>query len=363
MKKLTLAFFTTCAITSSLSAQYRENHDLLDKLVWNEEKLNILLDTRFDGIVMDNDGSVDAVSFNGQTLRVWFTGEVVPGIRYRVRQRFNKPQRPTERDNLSGATDQAWIAFDLGKHWSITAGKQAIQLGTFESNYSGADVYLGSMICNDFDTYQLGVDAAWNFRGQTLHVQVINSGSEQFAAPEYQNKAFGGALLWEGSLWDGVVKTRWGYSAFQHTRNKFHQWITVGTQLNAGGFKTELDYYLGDRMMDYSSTVSVLPAASRRVSDRSASVNVEHTFGKWRPFIKAVWSERYDDDLASAAYETRGIQAVAEYYPFLREELKDLRFHAAWMYSRTDFRGLFADLASTSNYAFLVGMRWLFKVK
>ncbi|HCC52917.1 MAG TPA: hypothetical protein DEQ30_13390, partial [Porphyromonadaceae bacterium] len=236
-------------------------------------------------------------------------------------------------------------------------------LGTFEFNYSGADVYLGTMVNNDFDTYQLGVDAAWTFGGQTLHFQVVNSDSEQFAATDYQSKAFGGAILWEGDLFQGVLKTRWGYSAFQHTKTKFYQWLTAGVQLNLGGFKAELDYYLGDRTMDYSTTVGLAAADPRYVHDHAASLSVEHTFGKWRPFVKAVWSERYDKDFGSAVYATSGIQTVAEYYPFRREALKDLRFHAAWMYSRTDFRGPYAGMASRNDHTFLAGMRWLFKVK
>lgn len=362
MKKLYFTLFAFAAVTS-VSAQYRESHDLLDKLIWNEEMLHIMVDTRFDLLTTVNNGDMDAFSFNGQTMRLWFTGEIIPGIRYRVRHRLNKPQLPTERDNLAGATDHAWVAFDLGKHWTLTAGKQAIQLGTFEYDYSGADIYLGTMIYRDFDDYQIGVDAAWKFLGQTVHFQVVNSDSEQFAAASYKSKAMGGSVMWEGNLLGGALKTRWGYSAFQHTETKFYHWLTAGTQVNAGRFKTELDYYLGSRNMDYTSTVGLTTAETRYVQDQSAALNLEYNFGKWRPFIKGVWSERYDKAYGSAAYETWGVQAVAEYYPFNREEMKDLRFHLMYGYSQTDFRGQFAGRESTDTHTVLLGMRWLFKVK
>ncbi len=361
MRRLFFALLA-CGAATPAFAQYRESHDLFEKMAWNEEKLNIMLDTRFDLTSTIDGGDWDRTSFNGQTLKVWFAGEIVPGIRYRVRHRLNKPQTPLERDNLSGATDQAWVAFDAGKNWTITVGKQSVQLGTFEYDYNAADIYLGSTIYDDFDGYKVGVDAAWKFNGQTIHFQVVNSDSPQFAAPEYENKALGGALLWEGSLWDGVLKTRWGYSAFQHTKTKFYPWLTAGVQLNAGGFKTELDYYSGDRTMDYGATVGTT-ADPRAVRDRSAALNIERTFGKWRPFVKAVRSERHDKNFESNVYETIGFQAVAEYYPFHREEMKDLRFHLAYLYSQTDFRGPFADLESKNSHTILVGMRWLFKVK
>lgn len=361
MKKLYFTLFTLAA-TLSASAQYRESHNILDKLIWNEERLNIMLDTRFDLKTTVANGDMDALSFNAQTLKVWLTGEIVPGIRYQVRQRLNKPQTPLERDNLSGATDKAWVAFDIGENWTLTAGKQAVQLGTFEYDYQGADVYLGTMVFNDFDVNKIGVDAAWKFLGQTLHFQITNSDSPQFADEEHSNKAMAGSVLWVGNLFKGVVKTRCGYTAFQHSDSKFYQWVTAGVQLNAGKFVSELDYYLGSRNMDYSSLVGTT-SEYRYVQDQSASVNLELNLGKWRPFIKGVWSERYDKKFDSAAYDNWGIQAVAEFYPFTQEVLKDLRFHLAYSYNQTDFKGQFTSLESLDTHAVTLGMRWLFKVK
>jgi hypothetical protein len=361
-KKIIFSLFALMA-ASAVQAQYRDSHEPFEELVWNAEKLNVLLDTRLDMSSTISDSQWDQLSFNGHTLKVWFAGEIVPGIRYRVRHRLNRPQPALERDNFSAATDHAWVAFDLGTRWTLTAGKQSVQFGTFEYDYNPADIYLGSMAYDDLDAYKTGVDAAFKAGGQTFHLQVVNSDSPQFATPEYGKKALGTSFLWEGNLFDGTLKTRWGYSAFQYTESKFYHWLTAGTQLNLGGFSTELDYYLGDRTMDYTSTVGLPAANPRAVRDQSAAVNVEYVFDKWRPFIKALWNERYDKALGSAAYESYGIQAVAEYYPFHREELKDLRFHAAWMYSRTDFRGTYAALASQNRHTFLLGMRWLFKVK
>lgn len=361
MKKLIL-MSVAFALALGASAQHRESHNILEKLIWNEEHLNIMLDTRFDLNTTITNGDVDALSFNGQSLKVWFAGEIVPGIRYRVRHRLNKPQTPLTRDNLSGATDHAWIAFDLGKNWTLTAGKQSVQLGTYEYDYSPADIYLGSMVYNDFDGYKVGVDAVWKFLGQTLHFQVVNSDSPQFANEEHANKALAGSVLWEGNLFNGVLKTRWAYSAFQHSDSKFYQWVTAGTQLNVGNFTTELDYYLGDRTMDYSSLVG-LGAENRHVRDQSAGLNLKYSFGRWHPFIKGVWNERRDQLFDEKAYQNWGVQGVVEFYPFQREVLKDLRFHLMYSYNQTDFKGQFSELESLDTHSILFGMRWLFKVK
>jgi len=173
-----------------------------------------------------------------------------------------------------------------------------------------------------------------------------------------------GLVLWEGNLFDNLIGTRWGYGVFQYSNDKFLNWITVGTQLNIGNFTTELDYYFGSRYMDYSAMVNNDAFANSFVRDQSVSLNLKYNFGQWRPSIKGVWNQRFDQNLGSIAYQTAGIQAVVEYYPFANNNfLQDLRFHAMYAYSFTDFKGNFASLEQQNNHTFLIGMRWLFKAK
>lgn len=347
----------------ALTAQHRESQNILDKLIWDDKMLNIMLDTRVDFQMNYGNDDLDDLSFHGQTVKVWLVGEIVPGIRYRVRHRLNKPQTPL-REGYSGATDQAWIAFDIGKAkaWTITAGKQSVQFGTFEYDYNPADIYLSTMCFNDLDAYKTGVNVTYRFLGQALNLQVINSDTPQFASEEYKNKALAGSILWEGNLFKDVLKTRWAYSAFQHEGTKFYNWFTLGTQLNIGKFTTELDYYYGSRDMDFGDVVGIEDLGARYVLDQSAAVNLKYDFGMWKPSVKGVWNERKDKRLDENAYGNLGIEAVLEVYPF-GGLTKDLRFHAAYSYSNTDFKGSYRDLDNTYNHTFLVGMRWLFKVK
>lgn len=361
MKKL---YIIIGALLLSLGAfaQHKESQNILDKLLWDDKMLNIMLDTRVDFQTTFNGSSLDEVSFEGQTIKVWLVGEIIPGIRYRVRHRLNKPQSPL-REGYSAATDQAWLAFDLGQKWTFTVGKQSVQFGTFEYDYNPADIYQGTMAFNDLDAYKTGVNVAYKFLGQTMNLQVVNSDATQFASDKYKNKALAVNVLWEGNLFDGVVKTRWGYGAFQHSRTKFYNWLTAGTQLNIGKFTTELDYYLGNRDMDYGSVVEDEDLGLRYVKDQSVSLNLKYDFGKWRPFIKGTWNQRHDKGFGSNAYESMGIQAVMEFYPFTNKLVKDLRFHASYAYSNTNFEGEFRDMSNKDTHTVLVGTRWLFKVK
>jgi len=361
MKKLYIAI---CALFLSMgvSAQHRESQNILDKLIWDDKMLNIMLDTRVDFQSTIKNGDVDEMSFEGQTFKIWLVGEIIPGIRYRVRHRLNKPQSPL-REGYSAATDQAWLAFDIGKDWTITAGKQSVQFGTFEYDYNPADIYLPTMAFDDLDAYKTGVNVAYRFMGQTMNLQVVNSDAPQFASEEYRKKALAVNVLWEGSLFKDVLKTRWGYGAFQHEKEKFYNWLTAGTQLNIGKFTTELDYYLGSRDMDYGSVVNVEDLGARYVRDQSASLNLKYDFGKIKPFIKGTWNQRYDKNSDYRAYETTGLQAVVEYYPFTNSLVKDLRFHVMYGYNNTSFKGKYSDMSNVDAHTILVGTRWLFKAK
>lgn len=343
-------------------AQHRESQNILDKLLWDDKMLNVMLDTRVDFKTTFNGSDLDEASFQGQTIKLWLVGEIVPGIRYRLRQRLNKPQTPL-REGYSSATDQAWVAFDLGKKWTFTVGKQSVQFGTFEYDYNPADIYQPTMTFDDLDAYKTGVNVAYKFLGQTLNLQVVNSDAPQFARDDYKKKALAVNVLWEGSLLDGKLKTRWGYGAFQHSKSKFYNWITPGIQLNLGQFTTELDYYMGNRDMDYSAIVENPDLGTRYVQDQSVSLNLKYDFGKWRPFVKGTWNQRHDKGFDSNAYESLGIQAVVEFYPFTNKLVKDLRFHAMYAYGNTNFQGEFNDLSNKDTHTLLVGTRWLFKAK
>ncbi|MDR1678387.1 MAG: OprO/OprP family phosphate-selective porin [Prevotellaceae bacterium] len=361
MKKLCITIYILLA--ASVSAQDKDSKTIVDRLTWNDKMLNVMLDTRNDFQTDFQDGDLTNASFQAQTFKIWLVGEITPGIRYRLRHRLNKPQEPLPREGYSAATDQAWVAIDAGKDWTFTIGKQSVQFGTFEYDYNPADIYVGTMSFNDLDAYKTGVNVAYRFLGQVVNVQVVNSDATQFASDKFAQKALAGIFLWEGKFFDELLGTRWGYGAFQHDNKKMLNWVTLGTQLNIGKFTAELDYYNGDRYMDYGDVVGVDNLGLRYVHDQSAALNLKYDFGKVKPFIKGIWNQRHDNDLGNTAYNNFGIQAVVEFYPFTNQYIKDMRFHAMYAYNATGFEGNYSGLSRQDNQTVLVGMRWLFKAK
>lgn len=365
MKKILLLVLTV-TVSTIAAAQYPESESqtFWQRLIWDDEMLNLMLDMRMDGQFSTGNEDGKHLGFEDQTLKILIVGEIIPGIRYRVRHRLNKVQQPL-RDNLSGATDHAWLAFDFGKkkQWTITAGKQSVQFGTFEYDYNAADIYLGTMCFNDLDAYKTGVNVAYRFKGQTVNLQVVNSDEPQFASWEYRNKSIAANFLWEGSLFGGMLKTRWGYGLFMHNKSKFYNWVTPGVQLNINKFTTELDYYLGYRNMDYGSVVQQNDLGARYVKDQSLALNLKYNFGIWRPSVKGTWDQRHDKELGRTAYHTFGVQAAIELYPFKNKLVKDLRFHLVYHYNDNDLKGPYAMAGNKDSHTLLLGVRWLFKAK
>lgn len=323
--------------------------------------LNIKLDTRFDFRYTDEGGRTEYANFETKVLRVLVTGEIVPGVRYALRQLLNRPSTALG-DGSGSGTNYFWIAFDAGRRrdWTITIGKQTAMMGTYEFGYNAADVYMPTMVNSDFDFYHLGINTAYRFAGQTLNLQLMNAG-DQFATGDERKRAFAGALQWTGSLLDNLIGTKMGYALFQHHGSDFYQWLTAGLQINTGRLTTELDLYHGDRYLDYSTTV---PQREGRhhVRDISAAANFRLNLGKWRPSIKGIWDRRKDMELDSNVYGNLGIQAALEFYPFKETLLKDLRFHAVYSYKHTDFDGPFTSMGTKWVHTALVGMRWLMPV-
>lgn len=359
MKRLILVAFAllTCLVGR---AQYRDSENLWERLDWDDSKLHILLDTRFDFLYGTGTGA-DQRQFNGQSLRLWLEGEIVPGIRYRLRHKLNRPQTPAL-DNLSDATDHMWIAFDIGKKraWTITVGKQSVQLGTFEYDYNPADNYLSTQVNSGFDGHKIGVNAAWKFLGQTLNLQVFSPVSAQFTDADYRSKAMGGSVMWAGSLFKGALKTRTGYTVLQRSSKKTYDWFTTGWQVNAGGFTAEADYYLGGYNVDYATG----GLGMREVRDQSAALNLRYGWKHWYPSVKGIWDNRRDTQSGSDVFQRFGVQAAVELYPFKGHKwVGDLRFHLVYSFTTTGYKGVFRETPRVNRHQILAGVRWFFVAK
>lgn len=360
LAKATAVIWGFTAVGVAAVAQ-ESDQSLLEKLKWKNDMMHIKLDLRTDFVTTFNTNLADETSFKGQTFKVWLVGKITPGISYRVRQRWNRFSEPLSRDKLSSATDQAYLAFKLCDHLSIIAGKQSVQYGTFEYDYNPADVYLPTMCFDDLDAYKTGVDFVFSAPKHELHLQVVNSDAPQFATQEYKNKALAYNVLWAGDLMNGIIKTRCSYHLIQKEKSNYFNFFTLGLQLNAGHFCTELDYYNGLRMMTISKSPSIVydPVNDPTVHDQSFAANFKYYKNKWGLFVKGLWDERRDSRADSKAYENWGLNTGIEYYPLKGE---NLRIHLVYGYRSTDYKYTFISKPTEELNSITLGVRWLFNV-
>lgn len=324
----------------------------------NNKLLNIKLDTRYDYSLKTENGNLEQNSFRQGALKVLVSGEIIPSVRYSLRQRLNKAQT-VQRDNNSLATDWAYMEFDANK-FTFRVGKQIVLYGSIENDYNPTDLYSTTMCYDELIAYASGINIAYHLKKQTLNLQVTNVDESQFTDQKYANKAYAIILLWEGNLFNGLFKTRYSYGAFQHDKNTFYNWWIFGNQIIIDDLSIELDGYFGEKLMDYSASVNINDLGQREVHDKSIDVNVKYKFNKFVPQIKCIWDER-KDKVMNASYTNRVIQGGVEYYPF-GGPLKNLRFHSIYSFTNTSFHGKYKYLTDKNQNSVIIGGRWLFRV-
>lgn len=349
MKRIVCLCLAVLGTVALAFAQEKEAEPAKSKL------LNVTLDTRYDfKSNLDDDHG-----FRVNNLKVIVDGEVVPGVRYRIRQRLNSrhgsPDQVSHRENYIKAMDHAYVEIDAGKSWTFRAGKQNLLFGTFEFDRRPFTIYLPSMNYDDLDSYTIGVNTAYKINKQIFNVQIGNSTYPNYADKEFAKRAFALNFRWEGDLFNGLINTRYGLGVFQYDKHTNLPWLTLGTRLNLPKFFAELDYYNGKKRADLFDKANPM-----LVKDQSLILNMAYSLGKFTPMLKAVVDKRQADakSLITVGADNRScksIQAAVEYRPFEHENLKDLSFHMA--YANKHF-----NTNQGNQHLFLFGIAWMVKV-
>ena len=93
---------------------------------------------------------------------------------YHFRQSFNKYSNPRAVDNLSSSVECAYVDWQMNPRFTLTVGKQAIQLSGYEYWVNSIRVREFSDFNNYIDCYQAGINGAVIFSPtQRLNLQVL----------------------------------------------------------------------------------------------------------------------------------------------------------------------------------------------
>ncbi len=323
------------------------------KLLHSQDQLlNFGIDFRTDYDTRINNHQRDVSDIRLQTLSLLFFGELYPGITYCLEEKLNNTG-PLTVDEYMGSTANAWINFaPRNWKWSFTVGKQDIMFGSFESDYDPSDLYLTSMVFDNFTRSQVGVAANYYNRNHVLSMQISNLTGKQLSYDD--NHSFGYTVNGRGNYFKGTILASLSYTLVQSGYGHIFHWASLGTQIRTGNFFTEIDAYAGRYRQNM--TIDSSQDNYREADNLSISISESFRFGKLRPFIKIAANWQEDVETNTLSRRSYGGAAGIEYYPIRGE---DFRIHLVYQHHRNRYGEMWLDREGTEKINIITaGMKW-----
>ncbi|MEC4114136.1 porin [Myroides pelagicus] len=318
-------------------------------------QFDLMLDTRYDFNNVFTPTSTELSKFQVNQTRVRLTTKLFDKVSFDFRYSFANSGQPD-------ALEFAFIEYRFNKHWAISAGKLFTAWGSYEIDYNGAELYKYSIVGNNLEVFTPGVNFMYYAKKHKFTFQVSTPNSDFFAIPEYKNKSYYYMFLWEGSLFNDKVKTRYGYSLMQHDASKYYQWVTLGHQVYAGNWIFEADYMHGTRQYDYSKDIQMDNIGASEIRDHAITFSAKYKINKVVPYVRGIYNMR-KDLTNDYAYNQIDLQAAVEYYPLEDQKLfKDLRLFAAYIYQDQDFKEGLSNRSNLHKNQIVAGVRWLMPI-
>ena len=296
-------------IGSALSAQEVDSTAPLQKSSWGDAKTDIAnnipeisLGTRlgFTGAAGQNNDS-----FYGDGIYVDINGTINPYLSYSSNSLYN--------DYGLGIN---WLTLTYeNENYSLTAGKDALLVGSFEYIAYDIDSYydMNSYFYNSIDCWQWGVSGSWYpTEEHSITLQIA-------ASPFSYGKAglFAYNLGWMGTM--GEFESNWTVNLWETTGSSVKA-INLGNRFTHGLFRCDLD------LMTRATNISKL-----FLTDFTLILAPSFDLDDWgRAFAKVGWdcsSRNLTYDLAFGGdYVFYGIGF--EYFPLHKN--KNVRLHTVW---------------------------------
>ncbi|WP_103327421.1 porin [Bacteroidetes bacterium endosymbiont of Geopemphigus sp.] len=341
--------------------------------------------------------------FSVDQLRLEMMGNLNDKVSYRFRQRLNKSADPgaTSTDKVSRATDFAFIEYKINDKVVLTAGKQAMAIGTIESNYNALVVYQYADIFQNVDIFYTGVNFTYRpIKKHQFQFQVLNNSIDRLSSmydkvgDENTKKqkleaqgikeaktplgyTFNWSALWE----DEKIHARSSYSLFQEAKNKYWKILALGAQFNFHPLIVDADYIHGDEDIDREQygTVAFRKALDKNKgldgnSDKIATnvlynsyiLKLKYQFSPhWNAFIKGMYETAYSADCLTSNISNKNFRKSygylfgVEYFPF--KDINSLRLYLLYRGQQIKYAEPIKDLNRNIN-AFSLGLSYRIKM-
>ena len=314
------------------------------------------------------EGADMTAKFKARQLRLEVRGNITDRIFYRFRHRLNRPTAAVKLDNLATATDMLYAGFHIDDKWALTVGKMCQAWGGYEFDLNPMNIYEYSDFIDNMDNFMLGgmITYAPNTNHE-FNLQVTDVRNDSFeniyanrgpqSTLKQSNVPLTYILNWNGSLFDGVLQTRWGVGLQSEADGYNNTMVMLGTRVALPKFQAFLDYMRADEQLD---RLNYTPQSVNGKGDplKDTKYNTFVLKGEYQPipslnlFAQGIY-ETAESDLAGNKMTGLGYYGGVEYLPFPSQ---DLRFFLAYVGRSREV----ADVTKT-NHRVSLGMMYRIK--
>lgn len=286
--------------------------------------INLSLEARADYQREVLDGTtIDSNSgFKGKYLNVKLTGLLTPRLKYTILQRLNKSSYDS---SVFDATDYAYLEYFAGRHWTLSGGKQFVNVGGFEYDRAPIDIYRGSEFWNNIQCHQWGISATYKIGEEgrdRLQVQLCTNPFNTWEGSNANTYAYN--FMWMGS--HGLLSTIYSANMIEYRPGHYISYLALGHNFKLGR-KVSFD-------LDYMNRAASGQTFFFRDASVMSNLSVDLT-PQWQLFAKGTYDVNRHTEADYAVRPGTEITLAgvgAEFRP-LKERRSELRFHAFCFYS------------------------------
>ena len=303
--------------------------------------------------------------FKARQLRLEVRGNITDRIFYRFRHRLNRPTAAVKLDNLATATDMLYAGFHIDDKWALTVGKMCQAWGGYEFDLNPMNIYEYSDFIDNMDNFMLGgmITYAPNTNHE-FNLQVTDVRNDSFeniyansTGLKQSNVPLTYILNWNGSLFDGVLQTRWGVGLQSEADGYNNTMVMLGTRVALSKFQAFLDYMRADEQLD---RLNYTPLSNNGKGQplKDTKYNTFVLKGEYQPipslnlFAQGIY-ETAESDLTGNKMTGLGYYGGVEYLPFPSQ---DLRFFLAYV-------GRSREISSVTKSSNRVSLGMMYRIK
>ena len=252
--------------------------------------------------------------FCGDGIYLDINGKISPSFSYSMNQTIASRYV----DDISGFNGTNWLklTYEIGD-FAISAGKDAILVGSFEYDTEDIDSYyeFNSMFYNMIYCWQWGASAA--YYPSDSHEIIRQAANSPFSYGEPNLFAY--AAAWRG-YWD-CFESYWTANLWQYSKGEYVKSINFGNRFYLGDFTVDLEY------MTRAQAIKGL-----FTNDFTTLISPSYEWNWGRAFGKFCFEHTGENLPYELAYDVGNYMlygAGLELFPL--KENKSLRAHAVWV--------------------------------